>query len=209
MCALKLCQTALSATKSSKNGGNGRHVGSHTSFAKAHADDYAIDLKKIDIAALLEDLCNDYKAAAKNVTSEIAGKIEINADMLNLRRALSNIIDNGLFYGTAVKLSLLTQQNNVIITIDDNGHGVDTGLLKDLVRPFFRSDTSRNNQSGGIGMGLALTKTVIERHRGTLDLQHPIWLSGLGCFTTCSLLTRSFRIVLAQIFKVIGFNYDF
>jgi signal transduction histidine kinase len=141
-------------------------------FAKAHADDYAIDLKKIDIAALLEDLCNDYKAAAKNVTSEIAGKIEINADMLNLRRALSNIIDNGLFYGTAVKLSLLTQQNNVIITIDDNGPGVDTGLLKDLVRPFFRSDTSRNNQSGGIGMGLALTKTVIERHRGTLDFRN-------------------------------------
>ena len=141
-------------------------------FAKAHADDYAIDLKKIDIAALLEDLCNDYKAAAKNVTSEIAGKIEIYADMLNLRRALSNIIDNGLFYGTAVKLSLLTQQNNVIITIDDNGHGVDTGLLKDLVRPFFRSDTSRNNQSGGIGMGLALTKTVIERHRGTLDFRN-------------------------------------
>jgi signal transduction histidine kinase len=141
-------------------------------FAKAQADDHSLDFHSIDLASLLQDLCQDYQTAKKQIKLDVQENIDLMGSAANLNRALRNIIDNGLFYGTAVSLTLGLSETNAIITIDDDGPGVDADMLEKLTAPFFRIDKSRNSESGGIGMGLALAKTVIEHHQGTLQFQN-------------------------------------
>ena len=141
-------------------------------FAKAQADDHSLDFHSIDLASLLQDLCQDYQTAKKQIKLDVQENIDLMGSAANLKRALRNIIDNGLFYGTAVSLTLGLSETHAIITIDDDGPGVGADMLDKLTAPFFRIDKSRNSESGGIGMGLALAKSVIEHHQGTLQFQN-------------------------------------
>ena len=102
---------------------------------------------------------------------------KFDVDGLHLRRAIGNIIDNGLFFGSNVSVCLDRSSSHAIIRIEDDGPGVKADKLAQLTKPFFRTETSRNSDSGGIGMGLALAQQVIDLHHG--DLQFENMPSGL------------------------------
>jgi len=89
-----------------------------------------------------------------------------------MRRALGNIIDNGLFFGSKVTVTLDIAGSHATIAVQDNGPGVPAEKLAQLTKPFFRAENSRNADSGGIGMGLALAKQVIELHHGEIHFRN-------------------------------------
>ena len=94
---------------------------------------------------------------------------------ISLRRALRNIIDNGLRYGDKVNIIVTNlNQRQLNITIRDNGPGIPEQYLNDVLKPFFRPDQARANNDGGIGMGLAISESIIKSHGGELYLRnHP------------------------------------
>ena len=94
---------------------------------------------------------------------------------ISLRRALRNIIDNGLRYGNKVNIIVTNlNQRQLNINIRDNGPGIPEQHLNDVLKPFFRPDQARAHNDGGIGMGLAISESIITSHGGVLELgNHP------------------------------------
>lgn len=88
-----------------------------------------------------------------------------------LHSAIENVVRNALKYtkeNTAVEISLKKQDNTAEIKVRDFGEGVKEEKLKDLFRPFYRADDSRERKSGGVGLGLAITERAVSAHGGRI-----------------------------------------
>ena len=142
-------------------------------FAKLHSDPSALTKQPTYLASMLTALCNDYQTAKQKCALTIMCEPpKLDVDGLHLRRAIGNIIDNGLFFGSNVSVCLDRSSSHAIIRIEDDGPGVKADKLAQLTKPFFRTETSRNSDSGGIGMGLALAQQVIGLHYGDLQFEN-------------------------------------
>ncbi|MGB0699306.1 MAG: HAMP domain-containing sensor histidine kinase [Parvibaculales bacterium] len=142
-------------------------------FAKLHSDPSALTKQPTYLASMLTALCNDYQMAKQKCALTIMCEPpKLDVDGLHLRRAIGNIIDNGLFFGSNVSVCLDRSSSHAIIRIEDDGPGVKADKLAQLTKPFFRTEASRNSDSGGIGMGLALAQQVIGLHHGDLQFEN-------------------------------------
>lgn len=95
-------------------------------------------------------------------------------DATQLEQLLRNLIDNALKYGgddSPVEVSVdHSRANTVQLCVADHGPGIAAEHLPHLTRRFYRTDPGRSRASGGTGLGLAIVKHIVERHRGTLDI---------------------------------------
>ena len=109
------------------------------------------------------------------------GGAQIEVDGMMLRRALDNLLSNAAKHGGAAEVELITSAAGGLLTIEvrDHGPGIAPEDMEHLFTPFFRSDRSRARQTGGLGLGLLLTRRIVEAHRGTLEIE-----SKLGNGTT-------------------------
>lgn len=92
-------------------------------------------------------------------------------DPVLLRRALDNLVDNARKYSppeTTVRLRAFKRSPGVAIEIVDSGEGLSPADLSRLFTPFFRADRSRSRATGGVGLGLSLSRRIVEAHGGTL-----------------------------------------
>jgi signal transduction histidine kinase len=87
-----------------------------------------------------------------------------------MRRALTNLIDNGQRYGGRVSVTLHDEAQAVTIVIPDAGPGIAPDQVERAFAPFQRLDSSRNHATGGTGLGLAIARDVIRGHDGEIDL---------------------------------------
>jgi signal transduction histidine kinase len=99
-------------------------------------------------------------------------KAQVDIDRMLLRRALDNLLDNAARYSEGeIGLAVYTEGRELVIEIQDHGVGIAPEDLPRVFTPFFRADRSRGRRSGGLGLGLLLSRRIFEAHRGTLDLQ--------------------------------------
>ena len=99
---------------------------------------------------------------------------EIRGDVGLLRRTLENLLDNAGKYsdaGTAITLRAAARSGALGVDIQDRGIGVDDGDLPRLFTPFFRTDRSRARGARGVGLGLTLSRRIIEAHGGRIAVQ--------------------------------------
>ena len=87
-----------------------------------------------------------------------------------MRRALRNLIENGLRYGGGVAVSDQTSGDMIRISITDNGPGIPDSELDRVFEPFYRLEKSRSRETGGTGLGLSIARTIIQAHGGTIKL---------------------------------------
>ncbi len=87
----------------------------------------------------------------------------------SLKRALRNLIDNGFNYGDKVVLTANESNDYLQIIIEDNGIGVDKSEWKNIFKPFYRIDNSRNLDKIGTGLGLSIVLDVISFHGGRVE----------------------------------------
>lgn len=98
----------------------------------------------------------------------------VDADPMLLRRALDNLLDNARKYSEDGKpVSLHASVEGALLRVDvrDEGIGMSEEDLRQLFTPFFRSDESRARGTGGVGLGLALARRIVEAHKGTLTVR--------------------------------------
>ncbi len=111
----------------------------------------------------------------------------LEGDAALLRRALDNLLDNARKYsrpGTPIRLRALRRAPGVAIEVIDSGEGIPPEDLARLATPFFRGDKSRTRATGGVGLGLSLTRRIAEAHGGTLVPESTV---GVGTTMTLSL----------------------
>jgi two-component system sensor histidine kinase CpxA len=90
-----------------------------------------------------------------------------------LRSAVENVVRNAIRYtkeGTNVDIMLTNDDraNTALLTIDDSGPGVPPDAVDKIFRPFYRIDDARGRQTGGVGLGLAITERSVLLHGGTV-----------------------------------------
>lgn len=126
-----------------------------------------------NVEACVRDILSRY--TGQDVTLAVqdgAGQAEAYLRPQVFRRALSNIIDNALRYGKGeCRISLLKKRQHVEICVDDRGPGIARGKREEVFRPFFRLDQSRNQHTGGVGLGLTISRDIIHAHGGDILLQ--------------------------------------
>jgi protein-histidine pros-kinase len=124
-----------------------------------------------DVQALAESLAEDAEETGHPVI--VAGDaLPIMAKPTLLRRCLSNLIENALRYGHTAKVSLRDDPATLVIEVQDDGPGIPENELTAVFEPFVRLESSRNKNSGGVGLGLSIAREAAQRHGGDLTLRN-------------------------------------
>ncbi len=144
-------------------------------------DEYQYEqVVKFDLVALCESICEDIHDMNLPVSlKETEEKIIYSGRPLALRRAITNLISNGVKYGEKVVVELATNKNQIKIFINDSGPGIPAAELEQVFLPFYRLDKSRNESTGGSGLGLATARDIIRSHGGDIEL-HNLTVGGLS-----------------------------
>lgn len=133
-------------------------------------DSWAEKTRVFDIVSLTDSLCSDLAEQGLNVYFELSNKIKFSGRPIALKRAITNLIKNGVEYGNSAHVSIVNKQDVIEIHILDNGSGIPTDKMEDLFAPFERLESSRNRDSGGLGLGMAIARSVVRSHGGEIEL---------------------------------------
>jgi signal transduction histidine kinase len=125
---------------------------------------------RTDVQALLESLVHDYVDAGHQV--RLTGQID--APVLTrpqtLRRIVTNLVDNALKFAGDAAIEIERSGDQIAIVIRDHGPGIPDRELEFVLEPFYRSEGSRNRDSGGTGLGLAIARQLTDKLNGNLTI---------------------------------------
>jgi signal transduction histidine kinase len=125
----------------------------------------------VDLRSLMQRVCDGASDAGHQVRLDIGeNAVRFGCQHTALRRALTNLVDNAVKYGRQAHASLMGDDNGILIRVDDEGPGIPEELQEDAFRPFRRLEDSRNRETGGMGLGLAVARTIIRAHGGDVTL---------------------------------------
>jgi signal transduction histidine kinase len=140
----------------------------------ARSADAAEPRVMLDLDSLLESLVEDAVDAGGIATFEGGCGAVLPLRALAARRLFSNLIDNALKYGGSASVSASRTGNEISVRIRDHGPGLPPDMMERVFAPFVRVEDSRSRQSGGVGLGLTIARTLAERDGATLTLRnHP------------------------------------
>lgn len=126
--------------------------------------------ERIPLRELVGELVADYQERDKDVAlGDIAGASVLARPML-LKRALRNLTDNAIAYGTRARLSVAVEGGHARIIVSDDGPGLTDAQIRILIEPFARGEQSRNRATGGAGLGLSIARDIAEGEGGALTL---------------------------------------
>jgi signal transduction histidine kinase len=126
--------------------------------------------RQTNLAALLSDAVEDMKDAGFPVAMRPAKSVNYTCTPAALKRAIRNLLDNAVKYGNSAMAEIHEMPRSVEICIDDQGPGIPEHELSRVLEPFYRLDESRSRETGGVGLGLAITQSIVQAHGGTLIL---------------------------------------
>ena len=115
-----------------------------------------------------------YRSKSVDLKREIEADVFMAADEARIRQAVENLLSNALRYtdrGGSVIISLKRSGDSVSIKVRDTGIGISEKDLPYIFERFYRTDKSRTRSSGGLGIGLAITKAIVEAHGGRITAE--------------------------------------
>ena len=101
-----------------------------------------------------------------------ADKVIIDGDPVALRRLFNNLLENALKFGRQARIRVFAADDCAVVEIEDNGCGLPEKDLERVFEPFFRHESSRSRETGGIGLGLAVARSVARAHGGDAKLEN-------------------------------------
>ncbi|WP_026781990.1 ATP-binding protein [Pleomorphomonas koreensis] len=137
-------------------------------FARDDASDETS--RNTDLVALVEAVSADFSDLGHDVTVSGPEHLDLPVRQVALRRALRNLVENAVRYGVRARVRLERSAAGVTIAVDDDGPGIPEDKLEEVFAPFTRLETSRNLETGGVGLGLATARSVVRAHGGELTL---------------------------------------
>lgn len=129
--------------------------------------------RRTDILALLESMTDDLAEEGYPVHFASDGhSVMMECSPVALRRCIQNVIDNAVKYGYEAWVSCEVEETALKIIVQDRGPGVESAEQSNILRPFYRLESSRNRDNGGIGLGLAIAQNIAKQHGGELKIQN-------------------------------------
>lgn len=128
-------------------------------------------IQVVDLSELVESLVADAERGGAAIETEITQGLETRLRPLAFRRALANLIDNGVAHADRVRVTVSPRQTGgVDVAVDDDGPGIPEDKYEEAFKPFSRLDESRNQNEKGVGLGLAIARDMARGLGGDLVL---------------------------------------
>ncbi|MCK9563133.1 MAG: ATP-binding protein [Bacteroidales bacterium] len=125
----------------------------------------------VDLCHLLEHMVEDERAVGHPARFVADGAPAlVRGNDVELSRLFQNLIDNARNFGEAAEVSLSRREGSVFVVIADRGPGIEPDQVEEVFRPFTRGEPSRNRRTGGIGLGLSITRAIARRHGGEVRI---------------------------------------
>lgn len=125
---------------------------------------------KVDLAALADAVVEDFIELGSPVEMAESDRAVAPVRPQLIRRALRNLIENAVVYGNRACVSVVSEEAAIRISVSDEGPGIAEDRMDEMMEPFTRLEGSRNRETGGAGLGLALVRAIVAEHGGSLRL---------------------------------------
>ena len=131
---------------------------------------------QIELAPMVEEVLADLTplAEARGIALERSGDARLTGSDTLMYRLMFNLVENAIRYsrpGTAVRVSACEEGGRVVLRIADGGPGIPEQFKESIFQPFFRVDSSRSREYGGVGLGLSLVWEIVALHGGTVEVE--------------------------------------
>ncbi|MDB5221886.1 MAG: His Kinase (Phospho-acceptor) protein [Chitinophagaceae bacterium] len=143
--------------------------------SKIESGDYEITTEKIDVGELVTESVNDFtmRFPKRNIDLNVSSGIYLTGDRLLLQMAVNNLIDNAIKYSgkeEKVEVSVKKENDEVRLLIKDEGKGIPDDEKNKVFIKFYRVGNLHTKEAKGTGLGLYLTKKIVEQHNGHILL---------------------------------------
>ena len=125
---------------------------------------------RADVAVTVATVVDAFQDQGADVSYEGPDHLEMDVRPLQLRRAVTNLVENALHYGQRAYVSVERRDGEVVIRVEDDGPGIPENKLEEVLKPFFRLDEARGRHTRGLGLGLAIVAKAVEQEGGSLIL---------------------------------------
>ena len=140
-----------------------------TTLEFARLDFAAETSETIDVASLVQSLCDDLTDAGQDIAITRLNTATIRSRPTSLRRALGNLLENAVKYGVRARVQLVGAPEGICILIDDDGPGIPGHLAEEAFRPFRRLATT-SHEIEGTGLGLSIARSIVRGLGGEISL---------------------------------------
>ena len=131
----------------------------------------------IELTSLLQTISDDYQDQGHQIILSTSQKVVSRLSPIAFRRVMENLINNSFYYGSkediaVVELTCYQKDTEVVIQVLDNGAGIEEDELERVFKPFVRLGAERDTSSSSVGLGLSISRSIIQGHGGTLKLRN-------------------------------------
>lgn len=142
----------------------------------------SIEKSEFDLKNLIDDIVLGFGRALAAKQQKLAiepegNNFKIRADRDKIEQVFVNLIDNAVKYtgnGGFIKVCLVKQNGEVVVTVEDNGIGIPREDLDRVFERFYRVDKARSRQLGGTGLGLGIAKHIVLAHKGEIRIESDV-----------------------------------
>ncbi len=144
-------------------------------IAKIESHTVKLNISDIYADVLIDEVCNIIKPISDkkhiSISKNIVGEILFKGDFIKLQQVLFNILGNAVKFSpenSEIKISAKCNQDNVVITIKDEGIGIPKKYHKKIFEKFFQVENSMSKTEASTGLGLAISKEFVKMHGGEI-----------------------------------------
>lgn len=155
----------------------GRLAGGILELTRLERGSLAFRCERIDLAGPVRSALEAHLALLETCEVRASSRIDegvfVNADSDRMQQAVGNLLSNAARYtprGGSVEVTLRREGDRALLEVADTGIGISDEDMGRVFSRFWRADSARERSSGGIGIGLAVTKEIVERQRGTIGV---------------------------------------
>ncbi len=148
-------------------------------LAMLESENFVLSLKKTDINPLIENICEKFKLRIKDKNITIDKNFDlklpkVKIDPAKFELVIFNLIDNAIKYSPdngVIKLKTKKESKQIIISIKDNGQGIDKEDISFIFERFYRGDKARTKKDDSSGIGLTIVRKIVEAHKGKIEVK--------------------------------------
>ncbi len=140
-------------------------LNTYLQFAKSQIQEESV---ATNVNKLFNEIASEKNS--KNFYLDLPVQIVLIGRKNALKRCFNNIIENGLNYAKNVYINMSKSKNKLNIFISDDGPGIPMNQYKNVFRPFYRLDKSRNLNQTGVGLGMSIAEDIVSSHGGSIEL---------------------------------------